>query len=241
MTTRRDFVRALARAGTLGGVGMLPGCRLEERPDEEADRRAIVSGDTSMGADSGLPLLDRPLLRPWADDIAWIAAPSTELPVAYVSMARRHVYVDHDYRDRAAWLLDAHISVSTAHWRIPLPGDEAGVPITPGDSIREFEEFGIRQWDAGASPSMDDIRIVRGRRAARAVDFACIPMVGGAWYRAGPWSVDVAVGGSTVADVTREDFRMAGAGFRFADRECAAQGEAVQFVMWSCGDDPGRG
>lgn len=256
MTTRRDFVRALARAGTVGGVGTLPGCRLEERIDTGGDSAPSPGTGPASGSDSdsNLAPLDRPLLRPWADDIAWIAAPSDDLPVAYVSMSRRRVYVDHDYRDRAAWLLDAHISVSTAHWRIPLPGDSPGIPITPGDSAREFEEFAIREWDASDSPALDDIRILRGSRVTRTVAFACVPMAGGemgegeladgTWYRAGPWGVDVVAGGvgdpegadTEAPDVTREDFRIAGAGWRFSDRECTTNGDAVQFVMWSCRD-----
>lgn len=254
LTTRRRFVGSLIKLGAFGGVSALSGCRLEDRP---RGRVPTVPGGDDIGAGGAAvgpaTPLTRPILRPWAEDIAWIATPSGELPAAYVSMARRHVYVDHDYRDRAAWLLNAHISVSTAHWRIPLPGDPEGQPITPGDERREFEEFGIHEWDPGQTPALDDIRIVRGRRTSRAVDFACVPMVGNGWYAAGPWTVDVASAStlgasrataddrgepeSTAAeDTTREDFRVAGSGMRFDERACATGGEAVQYVMWSCRD-----
>ena len=168
MTDRRTFLRTLGAAGGLLGVGSAAGCT----PD--VPRRDV---DSARG---GPPrVLSRPTLRPWAADIVWIDAPGDEFPVAYVSMARRRVYVDRAYRDRATWLLHAHISVSTALWRIPLPGDPPGEPIMPGDTEREFEEIPMRAWDPSLRPSMDDVRIVRGRPVRRLVDFRCVPLVGG--------------------------------------------------------------
>jgi hypothetical protein len=173
-----------------------------------------------------------------------MASELDELPVAYVSMARRQVFVDSEYRDRASWLLDAHISVSTWHWRIPLPGDPAGQPITPGDAAREFEERGIREWDASTLPAMDDIRIVRGRPSLRRVEFSCVPLTGvrvvdapdsmapmESWYSAGPWSLQAAQ--ADVAETLREDFSVVGMGQRFSDRACTGLGDAVQIVTWA--------
>ena len=68
-------------------------------------------------------------------------------------------------------------------------------------------------------------------QAPLVVDFDCVPMAGGGWHRAGPWSVDVSDGG--LAGTTREDFRFVGVGLRFDDRECSRDGDAVQYVMWA--------
>jgi hypothetical protein len=179
--------------------------------------------------------ISRPLLRPWADDIVWMSAGTQELPVAYVSMAQRQVFVDHKYRDRATGLLRAHISVSTALWRIPLPGDPVGQAVAPGDALREFEEMSMRQWDPSMRPEMDDIRIMRGSAGLRRVDFSCVAMVGGgdeAWLTAGPWSVSVSDGHGT-GETTREDFRVIGTGLRYTERECSRNGDAVQLVRWA--------
>lgn len=179
--------------------------------------------------------LSRPVLRTWADDIVWLEARAGELPVAYVSMALRQVFVDREYRDRASWLLDAHISVSTAHWRIRLPGDPPRQPITPGDEVREFEELSIREWDPSMPPAMDDIRIRRGRATLQHVDFSCAPVLGSdrsdAWCSAGPFSFRAA--GGPRDDTVREDFAIVGTGLRFAERECASSGDAVQLLSWA--------
>jgi len=214
--TRRGFLASAAGVGVVSGIS---GCGSE--------------GDTRDGGVS-LPTLTRPLLRPWADDIVWLSAPTDELPVAYVSMALRQVFVDHEYRDRATSLLLAHISVSTALWRIPLPGDPVGQAVTPGDELREFEELNMRQWNPSSVPEMDDIRILRGAGAGRRVDFSCVPLVGSeedTWLGGGPWDVVVADGG--VSDTTREDFMIVGSGSRHSERTCAGRGEVVQYVSWA--------
>lgn len=228
--TRRDFLRVVAGGGLVAGSSLLPGCG-----GESGSQGATASED---GGTPGVRVdsLTRPLLQPWADDIVRIAAPSAELPVAYVSMALRQVFVDRDFRDRASFLLDAHISVSTWHWRIPLPGDSVGVPIPPGDAMREFEELDIGEWDPEMQPAMDDIRIRRGRSAVRSVDFSCIPLAGvegpsEVWYSGGPWDVEISDGGQE--DTTREDFRIIGRGLRFATRDCGGVGDAAQFVSWA--------
>ena len=44
--------------------------------------------------------ITRPVLLPFSDGAVHLSAPPPELPVAYVSMGRRQVYLDHDYRVR---------------------------------------------------------------------------------------------------------------------------------------------
>jgi hypothetical protein len=180
--------------------------------------------------------------------MVWLSTPSDEPPVAYVSLETRRVFVDRDYRDRVAWLLDAHISVSTALWRIPLPGDLESEPIMPGDALREFEEMEIGDWSPTMRPSMDDIRIRRGRSALRRVDFRCVPLVGrgaprpgspsdtvagepDAWCSAGPWEISV-VGASSVGTI-REEFMIVGTGVRHSERTCSGSGNVVQMVGWA--------
>ena len=248
--SRRAFLRTVTGLG-LAGVG-LSGC-VPDAPRRDGPRRRDAAA-------SGRRVLTRPVLRSWADDMVWIDTPPPELPVAYVSMALRQLFVDHDYRDRASWLLRAHISVSTALWRIPLPGDPKGQPITPGAAEREFEELSMRAWDPSMTPAMDDIRIVRGTPVLRRIDFRCVPLAGGvppavqaadaarawsvhdaartgdegateAWLTGGP--LDVAVSDGSAVDATREDFRIVGTGMRFRERTCATDGDAVQYVAWA--------
>jgi hypothetical protein len=190
-------------------------------------------GDGEAVAD--IASISRPLLRPWADDIIWMSAGTEELPVAYVSMELRQVFVDHEYRDRATGLLRAHISVSTALWRIPLPGDPVGQAVAPGDALREFEEMNMRQWDPSMRPELDDVRIMRGGAGLRRVDFSCVAIVGGddeAWVTAGPVSVKVS-DGRGIGETTREDFQVIGTGLRYTDRACTRDGSAVQLVRWA--------
>lgn len=239
MTDRRAFLRALGAASGVAGLGSVAtACT----PDGPRDGRAQRPGRADAAA---LRPLTRPTLRTWAPDIVWVDVPEAELPVAYVSMERMQVFVDYDYRDRATWLLHAHISVSTALWRIPLPGDPPGEPIMPGDVRREFEELPMRAWDPSMRPSMDDIRIVRGRATERALDFSCIPLVGGgdgdpalssgvereAWLAGGPIPLTVS-DGSGIESI-REDFRILGTGSRWSERTCSSDVEAVQLVGWA--------
>lgn len=189
--------------------------------------------------------------------MVWIDRPADDLPVAYVSMARRQVFVDRAYRDRASWLLGAHISVSTALWRIPLPGDPEGEPISPGDERREFEEKGIQDWDPALVPSMDDVRIRLGVPELVQVELECAPLVGPASGRgasaeperapagserlateprlsATPWTMEMA--GAVPGEPVREDFMVIGHGTRHRDRACTDAGDAVQYVGWAIRD-----
>ena len=236
--SRRGFVRV---AGSAAGVWAATGA-------------ASCTGDGGR-AEADIPLLtDRPMLTQWAEGIIQVEAPARELPVAYVSMARRQVFVDTEFRDRASWLLRAHISVSTWHWRIPLPGDPDGVPIAPGDEEREFEELSIREWDPSMPPAMDDIRIRRGRSVTRRIVLDCVELAGvrtvdvdvptvtdsrplEAWLRGGPY--DVVVSDESTADTMREDFLLLGTALRFGGRTCTGAGEAVQVAGWATRPDEG--
>jgi len=237
---RRAFLRSLSVAVLGGSTLSVAGCRTEESEREAGGASGEASTLGTVGSRPGLrPAITRPVLLPWSEDIVRIAAPSPELPVAYVSRALRRIFVDHDYRDRATWLLDAHISVSTGHWRIRLPGDPPGQPVTPGDALREFEELAMHDWDGSMAPAMDDIRIRRGSRATQRVDFQCVSLAGGMsptrWYDAGPWDLGVCDG--TSKDSTREDFMVMGTGLCHEGRACAQSGEAVQFVTWAIRGD----
>jgi len=230
MTDRRTFLRRSLR----GAVGAAAWGSAACTPDTPGARSGAAGGQAS-GTDTRSNVT-RPLLRPWASDIVWLDAPGQELPVAYVSMALRQVFVDYDFRDRAAWLLRAHISVSTALWRIPLPGDPPRQPIQPGDEAREFEELPIRAWDPSHTPEIDDVRIVRGTATHRAVEFACVPLVDGAaeaWLAGGPFEIAVSDGSATGS--IREDFRIVGTGLTYADRACSTSGDAVQYISWASG------
>lgn len=175
-----------------------------------------------------------------AHDTVWLGSAAGPRVVTYVSMARREVYVDHNYRDRASWLLNAHISVSTWHWRIPLPGDDPGVPITPGDHVREFEELDISLWDRSA-PTMDDIRIVLAD--AVGVEWApeCIEIPGSAddargtpesktWLSA---RLSTTAAQPSPSMTIREDFRMLGNGTLYRDAACGGEGQSVPVAGWS--------
>lgn len=234
--SRRGFVRLTGGATGVWAVTGSASCSVDGRRSE-----------------ADVPLLtDRPILTQWAEGIVQVEAPARELPVAYVSMAHRQVFVDPEFRDRASWLLRAHISVSTWHWRIPLPGDPDGVPIAPGDEEREFEELSIREWDPSMPPAMDDIRVRRGRSVTRRISLDCVELSGvrtvdmdaqaatdprplEAWFRGGPY--DVIVSDEAAADTMREDFRLFGTALRFRGRTCTGAGEVVQIAGWAARPD----
>ncbi len=153
--------------------------------------------------------------------------------MAYVSMGLRQVFVDYAFRDRSNWILDAHISVSTGVWRIPLPGDPVGQPIQPGDTLREFEELDIVEWDPDMEPTEGDFRVRRGRPASVRIEFSCVPMFASAeWFSAGPWDILQCNGGADQA--CREDFLPVGEGTRHTGRGCAEPREPVRFITWAC-------
>lgn len=212
--TRRAFLWSalgLSAGSLLGACG---------RTDDSTAQRRATAVET------------RPIMRLLGPDDVWIASPAPELPVAYVSMATRRVFVDRDFRDRASWLLDAHISVSTWVWRIPLPGDSPLTPIPPGDERREFEELPIGAWDPSVEPAQGDIRIVRGRAEPIEIDIGCAPIQGTSrWLRAPPLRLERSDG--TTGEVVREDFRVVGSGRWTGDRDCTGGGQEVRIFAWA--------
>ena len=160
-------------------------------------------------------------------------APAREMPVAYVSMGTRQLFVDSAFRDQVYWDLRAHISVSTGVWRIPLVGDPPREAIVPGDVLREFEELSEREWDPTARPTLGDIRITRGTATPRHIDLVCAPLAGGGtWLRAGPWEVVQSAPPTTA--LVREDFTSIGRAMRYADRDCTRPRGEVDVLTWSC-------
>jgi hypothetical protein len=220
--TRRTFLRRAGAAALAAPAVPFLACAPDAAPG--ADRPVAAR---HPGGD-----IVRPILLPWSDGAVHLAAPSQELPVAYVSMARREIYVDHDYRDQVYWDLRAHISVSTGVWRIPLVGDPPLEPIMPGDLEREFVELSEREWDAAAPPMLGDVRVLRGVPMSRLIDVECVPLAGGgAWFRAGPWEILQSSGPSD--QLCREDFASVGTGTRYADRECSRLVGPVDVLTWA--------
>ena len=222
---RRDAIR-LALGAAMGGSS---GCQPAEV--EEGGRVARATDS------NGEPVRDVPIrAMRWADGMVYVDRDEAVDVVAYVSMASRRVYVDRAFRDRASWLLRAHISVSTWHWRIPLPGDDPSVPISPGDHVREFEELDISEWDPTVAPSFDDIRIVRGRPADHRISAPCTTLAGGpeALALRAPITLRAVAPGSDETD--REDFQVLGTAV-LTGGDCSDAGDAVQLVGWGVRSD----
>jgi hypothetical protein len=217
---RRTFLR---RAGLVAlSIPTLPalGC-VPDRPRQ-----------LGRGFEFGSGAITRPVLLPWSVDAVRIVTPPPELPVTYVSMGRREIYIDFDFREQVYWELRAHISVSTGVWRIPLPGDPENRPIQPGDELREFEELSIRHWDASREPTVGDIRILRGDLGNVTVAFDCAPISGGgAWFSAGP--IDILQCPGAADGLCREDFMSIGTARRHPERECSGQGQPVELLTWA--------
>ena len=217
---RRVFLR---RAGLIAlSIPTVPvlGC-VPDRPRQLKRRSEFGPGS-----------ITRPVLLPWSVDAVRIVTPPPELPVTYVSMGRREIYIDFDFREQVYWELRAHISVSTGVWRIPLPGDPENRPIQPGDELREFEELSIRHWDASREPTVGDIRILRGNLGDVTVAFDCAPISGGgAWFSAGPINILQCPGAAD--GLCREDFMSIGTARRHPERECSGQGQPVELLTWA--------
>ena len=223
---RRSFLRRLGLSVLAAPTLPLLGC-VPEPSNGSRDRARMQTPSAPEPT-----LVSRPVLLPFGEDAVRIAAPPREQPAAYVSMATRQLFVDHDYRDQVYWDLQAHISVSTGVWRIPLVDDPPRMPITPGDEVREFEELSMREWDPTAAPAEGDIRIMRGSAAALRIDFACAPLAGGgAWFRAGPW--DLLHCGDASDALCREDFRTVGTATRYADRDCTQLVGSTRMLTWT--------
>jgi hypothetical protein len=177
-------------------------------------------------------------LLPWTDDAVRIGAPLLELPAAYVSRGLQKVFIELDSRTQIRVMLAAHISVSSGLWRIPLPGDDLGIPVDPGDALREFEETPIGEWDSTLDPTEGDFRLRPGRRESVEVAFDCMPMAARAgWFSAGPWEIAQCAGPGP--DLCREDFMEIGTGSRYARRDigtCTERVGLVRYVTWACPD-----
>lgn len=239
-TSRRVFLRTAAS----GVVTGLLGCSWEGSQERTGEARRRESGDGGRGDTtlrggsgvsdrSGPVVADRPVVRPFRDDAVRIATPLSLRPAAYVSMATRQVFVDRAYRDRASWLLDAHISVSTWVWRIPLPGDSRLTPIPPGDESREFDELPVGAWDPSIEPMEGDVRIVLGRRVASVIEVDCVP-IQGSDHRLAAGRIELERCLAGPGEAVREDFRRLASGSRHVDPECADEGIEVDVLGWSC-------
>ena len=223
---RRTFLRRVAAVGLAAPTVSTLGCSLEET-------RRAEEGPSSAGLS-----ITRPVLLPWTDDAVRIAAPLSELPVAYVSRQSMKIFIELESRIQIQVMLAAHISVSSGHWRIPLPGDDLRIPIDAGDELREFEETRLGEWDPALDPTEGDFRIRRGGRGNVAVAFDCVPMAAReGWFSAGPWDIGQCV--APGPDLCREDFMDIGAGIHYARRAlgiCTEPIETVRFLTWACPD-----
>lgn len=213
---RRAFLRGVSAAVVAPTVAAW-GCTLERQPGDD---------DVPLGP-------PRPILIPWGPDAVRVQAPPRERPVAYLSHRAMQVWVDLEYRDRLQYAFGAHISVSTAHWRIPLPGDPANIPIQAGDQRREFVEVDMREWDAGIEPAEGDVRILRGSPIRAEMRIECQPLSGGGrWFSAQP--IELLQCGPPDERICREDLMEVGTATRFQDRDCARADGTVRVVTWAC-------
>jgi len=225
-TDRRTFLRR----ATVAALGV-PALSLACVPDQAPTGRASDSRARSPRT------LDRPTLLPLDPDAVRIDAPPAERPVAYVSFGRKEAYIDIEYRDRLRYVLSAHISVSTGHWRIPLPGDSPSIPVQPGDPVREYEEIDMRLWDAAMEPGEGDLRVLRGSPEPVTLEVACQPLSGGgAFFSGGPFELWRA--GQPDDELCREDLMEIGTGTRFEDRDCTRPVGTTRFVTWAWRDLP---
>jgi hypothetical protein len=223
---RRTFLRHLAAVGLAAPAVSVVGCNLEEIQRENEEARVST------------PAAARPVLLPWAENDVRIAAPLAASPVAYVSRVLRRAFIDSDSRIEIELMLAAHISVSSGLWRIPLPGDDLGIPIDAGDELREFEETPIGEWNPTLDPTEGDFRLRRGRRKTVAVAFDCVPMAAReGLFSAGPW--EIAQCAETGPGLCREDFMEIGTGSRYSRRDigtCTEPVGGVRYVTWACPD-----
>lgn len=225
---RRTFLRHAAALGLLGPVAAGWGC----------DRTA--GSPDGPGADAPTPdkdVLLRPALVPGPGDAVHITAPAAEPPVAYLSRSDMRVYLDSGYRDWAEHRLAAYVSVTTGLWRIRRPEDDPGVPIIPGDALREFEVVDIGLWDPEMAPTEGDVRLRLGEAVSFRVELACVPLPAeGAWVSGAP--LVLARRDGPAGEGGREDFLPVGIASRHDDPGCASEGRSVRLVTWACPPDP---
>ena len=223
---RRAFLRHLTAVGLAAPAVSMVGCNLEE-----------IRRETEEAPASGLAIT-RPVLLPWAEDDVRLAAPLSASPVAYVSRALRRIFIELDSRIEIRVMLAAHISVSSGLWRIPLPGDDLGIPVDAGDELREFEETPVGEWNSTLDPSEGDFRLRRGRQETVEVAFDCVPMAAReGLFSAGPWEIQQCAGPGP--RLCREDFMEIGIGSRYSRRDigtCTEPAGVVRYVTWACRD-----
>ncbi len=220
---RRTFLRHAAAAGLMGPTLPILGCGSEQTSRSES---SVIS--------SGLSIT-RPILLPWSADGVRIAAPLSAPPLAYVSRGVQKIFVDYDSRGRVDVMLAAHISVSSGLWRIPLLGDDLGVPIPADDALREFEEVEIGEWTPSLAPVEGDFRIRMGLRTNVTIDFDCAPMSGGnGWFSAGP--LDTVQCRALEEEPCLEAFMSVGTGTRYSRGYCSEAEGDVRLVTWACPD-----
>lgn len=238
---RRRLVRRAGGAAVLAFLlpPWLAGCRDGGR----ADGTAGHGGDGNHAPGAAATTDDRPPRVLSLPDGGLGLVHATEgLPVAYVSTARRIVWVDRAWRDRAHFVLGAYTSVSTGLWRIPLPGDDPRAPIAPGDEAREFEARDMEAGDLPPVASPGDMRVRAGRVVERRLDAACLAVPGGGWLTGGPWTVPgveddhgAGAGGANrpgIRSAGREMFVRLGAGTTHAAPGCSGSGVTVDVFGW---------
>lgn len=218
---RRTFLRHFGAASFGAPVLALGACNDRSRADTEA---------------STIPpplTVSRPIVRSYATDAAHIVAPLAQAPIAYVSQGLRLVFIGREFRDRLVGVLNAHISVSTGHWRIPQPGDPLEEPLIPGVPQREFEEVGIEDLDQEMEPSKGDFRIRRGRRVDATIDLACEPVLDSSLrLSGGPWHIEQCEGSG--AGTCREDFVEVGIATRYGAGTCGDGAGNIRVLTWVC-------
>ena len=228
---RRTFLKHASSASLAGLALPLASCIRDGTTKSEELSDGAIAGSAVVRT------INRPILIPWSDNTVRILDTTSALPLAYVSLGLRRVYVENMVRDQVIGLLNAHVSVSTGLWRIPLPGDRPEQPLIPGDTSREFEVAEIWDWDPKADPTEGDFRIMAGAGVRTNIHFSCQPISGKEeWYSAGPWSVDQC--DPSLDGACREDFQQVGEGIRYTDRNCSRPGETVGFLTWVCGGPP---
>tara|TARA_B110001454_G_C12675415_1_gene415628 strand:- start:58 stop:744 length:687 start_codon:yes stop_codon:yes gene_type:complete len=219
---RRAFIRSICcTTGLIGSTWFQSACEINPR-------------DASISADP----FD-PILLELADGRVNIESPMLNLPVAYVSIAQKKIFVEYESRISVSVLLAAHISVSSGLWRIPLFGEDLEVPIDAGDPGREFAERDISEWSPGQLLQEGDYRVQRGSSVQREILLDCVPILPEkGWVSGGPWLTYQCSG--IGEKLCREVFSPIGKGIRHDSksyRTCAESGIAAEFVSWACPQD----
>ena len=214
---RKGFLKFLCyKSGLIGISSIYSACEISSR--NEVDR----------------PRPREPILFEYLDERVRIESPLSILPLAYVSNIEKKIFVDYESRISVSVTLAAHISVSSGLWRIPLLGEDVGLPIDAGDPRREFSEHSISEWNPGLLPREGDYRIRRGFAVAKEISLSCVPILPEkGWVSGGPWSFNQCDGISR--ELCSEVFTSVGKGVKHdskAYRMCAGTGKVTEFMTW---------